>query len=94
MTSEPQGRACTLYQGADTVARVVTPQTVAVERTGEGLLAVCGEDREREASGLNPWALVNILFIPPGAIGLAVDWATGASQGYDDIQVKGVLPDE
>ena len=90
VSSKPSGQACQVYQGGNRVAEVVTPQVVAVERTGSGLLVICGEARERSASEFNPWVLGNFVFLLPGAIpGLLVDWATGASRGYDDVVVKG-----
>ena len=92
ISSDPPGQACEVYQGGDTIARIVTPQTVAVARTSSGLLVVCGDAREREDSGFNAWTLGNFLFLPVFPImlvGLGVDWVTGADHGYDDVMVKG-----
>lgn len=91
--SEPPGQSCEVYQGGETVARVITPQTVTVERNSSGLLVVCGDAREREESGFNAWTFGNFIFFPIGTIiGLAVDWGTGADHGYGDVMVRGAAP--
>lgn len=88
--SRPQGQECVVYRGKETVARVVTPQTVPIERGTSGLLVVCGDSREREDDGFNAWALGNMLIFPPlgTIVGLLVDGSTGASRGYDDVVVR------
>lgn len=87
--SSPSGQECIVYRGKETVARVVTPQTVPIERGTESLLVVCGDSREREDDGFNGWMLGNLFLFPPVGtiVGLLVDGSTGASRGYDDVMV-------
>lgn len=88
--SKPHGQPFEVYQGGSSVARGITPQTIAVERTSSGLLVICGGSREYVDSGFNGWTLGNLLLAPPvgTAIGWIIDGISGAVHGYDDVTVS------
>lgn len=90
--SEPQGQACEVTQGKETLARITTPQTITVPRSSSPLLVTCGTALETQRSRTNNWVMGNFLLfpvLPLMVVGLGVDGVTGAWHGYgDDVMVK------
>jgi hypothetical protein len=95
VTSEPSEADCTLTRDGQSLGTIKTPGPVKVKRDARAIQVTCKKDGHEE--GLS---IVNSRFegatmgnlILGGAVGLAVDVASGASNRYDDTVMVKLAP--
>lgn len=94
--SNPKGADCTLTRDGQMIGNVRTPGGLVIKKTKHDIAIDCGKEGYQRstatlASDVESTTFGNLLI--GGAIGWAIDSATGADNKYDDVITVALVPD-
>jgi hypothetical protein len=94
--SNPKGANCSLSREGQAIGNVLTPSGLVIKKTKHDIAIVCDKTGYQRAtatltSDVESTTFGNLLI--GGAVGWAIDSATGADNKYDDVITVTLVPD-